>query len=620
MTGHPPGGGAQPYPFGINCVDIIMKTTLLAAGAVLAAACAIPAAASDYDRRDSHGYEVWASDQSNSVPGAEGPGLDGSYMWIWDSRSIERQIAGRGDAQPLPCLPQRFTRGSLRKLIRRVVELRSFDIFEGPCNLNDVFPADLREFGSDGRPTGNTLGDLTRFGRLHGMLADPQQRYVTANIFAPSGGYVGIIDTRQKAAVALFRVTKTNATAVERSVHMSFWDEDGDAVIVANLHGKVLERIDVIRNARGRILHADFNRSASLGVGKGMEVLEGATYFKGLNAHGQRLRSGMIGSYNQADFSDLTPNGVCKENGCASGPDGEAGGRVNNVIICPIPSRGGNAYVTMGGGGLLIAKTGETPMRIVGEYGNQVINGAGCGGGQAGDEMWINAGVSASGAGEMQSTFTMYTLDDTAFDGPANPQNMPMPVTVFKDPSNTNTIGNLDGTDMPNTTGQIPGMTTRRDAHGVAVTVDESYIHNVDRIQNNVEVFNTATRERFTYDLTSADGQGNGTGPCEDFSVDDDPALPSNDPAPDLLERTPDGRYLAIAFRGPNPVSVGHAAQGSCPGVGIVELTNGGASGRLVTVLRSTNSVDTTDAASPGGYVYSGREHSDIHGAIVVGK
>ena len=39
-----------------------------------------------------------------------------------------------------------------------------------------------------------------------------------------------------------------------------------------------------------------------------------------------------------------------------------------------------------------------------------------------------------------------------------------------------------------------------------------------------------------------------------------------------LLEITPNGKFLMIAFRGPVPVSVPHSAQGSCPGVGIVRL------------------------------------------------
>ncbi len=552
-----------------------------------------------------NGYEVWASDQSNSVSGENSAGVKGSFLWIWDSDDIARQLAGGPLAKPIAC--ERYDKGKTKKNV-------------GPCDLLDVFPQNLKEVSTDG-PTGNTLADLNGFGRLHGMLPDPQNRYVTANIFAPNGGYVGIIDTRTKEAIALFRVTGTNVgggTDV-RSVHMSFWDSDGSSIIVANLNGKVLERIDVTRNGSGKIKSATFNQSASLGVGKGMEVTAPATFFTGKNAHGRKMIGSISGNYSEADFSDLTPNGVCKENGCDDGPDGAAGGRPNNVIICPVPSTARNAYITMGGGGLLVANTDATPMSIVGEYGNQVINGAGCGGVQTGDDMWLNAGVSASGAGATWSTFTMYVLDDTAYSGGFNPENMPAPFEVFKDAGNTATGGNTTGP-ASNNSGQLPGLTTRRDAHGVAATIDNGYVHNVDRIQNVVEVFNTTDYTRTTYDLTSMDGQGNGTGPCAASSVMDDMGLPGNDPAPDLLERTPDGRYLMIAFRGPAPVSVTHSAQGSCPGVGIVELLNGGSSGRLVGVLRTTNTIDTSMTNAPGGYSYMGNERSDIHAATVVRK
>lgn len=578
----------------------IMKLIYLSAMALatLSFSFATSAAAKD-------GYEVWASDQSNSVSGAAGAGTIGSYIWIWDSSDIEAQLAGQGDAKPIGC--GKNSGGKAKSNI-------------GPCDLLDVFPQNLKEYDADGTPTGNKLSDLNGFGRLHGMLPDPQNRYVTANIFAPSGGYVGIIDTESKGAVALFRVTGTNVgggTDV-RSVHMSFFNADGSAILVANLNGKVFERIDITRNGSGKIKAANFNRSASLGVGKGQTITSEATVFKGKNAQGKKLIGGIIGDYADADFGDLTPNGKCKENGCASGDDGAAGGRPNNVIICPIPSTNRNAYITMGGGGLIVANTDATPMAIVGEYGNQVVNGAGCGGGQMGNEMWVNAGVSASGAGATQSTFTMYAIDDTSFNA-ANPENLPAPNEVFKDGGNTMTIGNLSGP-LSNNTGQLPGLTTRRDAHGVAVTLGETHIHNVDRIRNNVEVFDAVTKARTSYDLTSADGQGNGIGPCAAKSVDDDAGLPGNDPAPDLLERTPDGKYLMIAFRGPRPVSVRHSAQGSCPGVGIVALKDNGASGQLVGVLRTTNSVDDSGAGAPGGHAYTGAEHSDIHAATVVRK
>lgn len=146
------------------------------------------------------------------------------------------------------------------------------------------------------------------------------------------------------------------------------------------------------------------------------------------------------------------------------------------------------------------------------------------------------------------------------------------------------------------------------------------YVHTVDRIQNVVEVFDSVTQSRIgTYDLTTMNGQGGiDLGPCLAASVADDAGLPQNDPAPDLLERTPDGRYLMIAFRGPGPVSVAHAGQGSCPGVGVVELLEGGRSGRLVGVLRSSNTVATNTVSAPGGYPYTGAERSDIHGATVI--
>ncbi len=47
-------------------------------------------------------YEIWASDQSNSVAGAA-TGLVGSYIWVWDSADVDTQLAGGVDAMPLSC-------------------------------------------------------------------------------------------------------------------------------------------------------------------------------------------------------------------------------------------------------------------------------------------------------------------------------------------------------------------------------------------------------------------------------------------------------------------------------------------------------------------------------------
>jgi hypothetical protein len=51
--------------------------------------------------------------------------------------------------------------------------------------------------------------------------------------------------------------------------------------------------------------------------------------------------------------------------------------------------------------------------------------------------------------------------------------------------------------------------------------------------------------------------------------------------------------------------------------VGIIEILDNGASGRLVGVLRTTNTIDTAPVSAKGGHSYSGKEHSDIHGAAI---
>lgn len=425
---------------------------------------------------------------------------------------------------------------------------------------------------------------------------------------------IGVMDAETKEAVALFRATQTGTG---RTNHMSFWRYDGLAILVCNLDGRIVERIDVTRDVTGRIIALTYNMKAGLGVGKGQTVVEPPRVYLGSNAVGHPL----IGSIEagNSDFSDLTPNGFCKENGCTTGPNGSSGGRPNNAILCPIPANN-NAlvYVTLAGGGLLVIDSSTTPMAIVAEYGNEVINGAGCAGTQANGLIHLDGGVSAGAAGLTQSTYAVYVLSHAAFPfAPGhNSENQPLPVVVLKDPTNTLTNGNHDHSGVSsNDTGQIPGTTTRRDAHGVVATVDEKYVHTGDRIQNKVEVVRTRGQSKpvAIYDLTSENGEGRGIGPCLAASVTDDPSMPLNDPAPDLISRSPNGDYLFVALRGPAPVTANHAAQGSCPGIGIIKLEKGGKSGRLYGVIRTTNTVDTAPSSPPGGYAYTGRERSDVH-------
>ena len=87
-------------------------------------------------------------------------------------------------------------------------------------------------------------------------------------------------------------------------------------------------------------------------------------------------------------------------------------------------------------------------MRIVGEYGNRIVSGAVCGGVEAQGSMFFYGGVSASSAGATQSTFILYALDDSKFDANVDdPKEItPFPSQIFNDATNTNTIGNMDGT------------------------------------------------------------------------------------------------------------------------------------------------------------------------------
>ncbi len=531
-------------------------------------------------------YEVWASDQSNSVAGEASRGVNGSFLHVFDGTDVENYVAGGAAPSPLPC---------------------NGGATAGPCDIHAIFPDTLAEYDANGA-TGATLADVGPIGRLHGAIPDPQHKYVNVNLFSPGKGYVGIVTADTKEAVALFRVTGTDAG---RSLHMSFWNSDGSALLLANLHGRILERIDITRDDNGNITGVSFNQSASMGVGA-TSISESAKVYLGTNGAGNPMLGSVDGAYTAEATALLTPNGKCRQNGCGAGPDGSLGGRPGNVIVCPIVSSNDKVYVTFGGGGLLVADASVTPMKIVGEYGNNVINGAGCGGVEAGGNVYLNAGASASGAGATQSVFTMYRVTTNFPDAPSYyPENFPRPRTLFKDPNNTATGGNVTGP-ASNGTGQLPGVATRRDAHGAVATNSGHYVHNGDRVQNVMRSFNVATGASSEYSLTN--------GVCAQVAATDVPAIYSDDPAPDLMDRSPNGDYLFFAARGPAPVSVTHAAQGSCPGIGVIRLDEHGKSGTLVKVIRTFNTIDTAPADAPGGYTYTGTERSDPHGVTVVIK
>ena len=519
------------------------------------------------------GWEVWLSDQSDSADiSADNPtGTYGSRILIYESSDILAAPPGWYAEDDPDYAPT-------------VIE------------ADDVFPSAFEELGVNVQ-------------RLHGMLPDhPTHRYMNANFFGPGVGLVGIIDAEgqctqqdngvreckriqgdpleaEKLAKALFRTTGPAGSAP--SNHMSFFSLDGTKLIVANLGAKLLERIDY--NAQTDTF--TFNKAATLDLVGGrdltaMEAMADST-----------LPDGRVsGEY--TNFQTMyTPSGALKE-----GP-----GRPNNVVVCPRPSSNNqHVYVTFGGGGLFVVDMTTEPMSIVAEYTNDVISGAGCGGEEAGGFMYINAGVSASGAGEDDSVFVLYRLPLDYPDGasPHTTPNMPPPVKFFEEKR----LGITDE----------EGLASRRDAHGMFASHDDRYLYQVDRIQNNIEVFDLdkiidrpdATLEEQaeahagTIDLT---GSGVCVGEGAPFVDQDGEGYEFNDdPAGDSLDLSPDGSRIIVSFRGPHPATVWHAAVGSCPGFGVVTLNDDGSTGTLTHVFRTFLS-DATGT----------KNLSDIHAAVV---
>ena len=517
-------------------------------------------------------WEIWLSDQSNSadISVANPTGTYGSRILVYEGHTIMMARPGTyNEDHP------------------------SF----GPTVIEavDVFPNAFSAFG-------------VNVERLHGMLPHPSHRFMNANFFGPGVGLIGIIDAEGqctltaegnkicgpirgtkseavKLAKALFRTTGPEGSAP--SNHMSFWSADGTKLIVANLGAKLLERIDYDQETDT----FTFNKGATLDLvgGRDLTVMEAQA--------DPTLPAGRVsGEY--ANFQTLyTPSGALKQ-----GP-----GRPNNVVVCPIPSSNSqHVYVTFGGGGLFVVDMTTEPMSIVAEYTNDVISVAGCGGAEGGGFMHLNAGVSASGAGADDSTFILYRLSLDYPDGAA-PHAVPNepPVVTFFEEKTMNITSAAE-------------LASRRDAHGVVMSPDGRYLYQFDRIQNNVEVFDTdkiintlnatlseqAEAHAATIDLT---GSGYCVGESAQFVNQDGEGYEFNDdPAPDLVDISPDGRMLIASFRGPNPVTVKHAALDSCPGFGVVTLEGDGATGTLTHVFRTFLS-DATGT----------RNLSDIHAAAV---
>ncbi len=252
----------------------------------------------------------------------------------------------------------------------------------------------------------------------------------------------------------------------------------------------------------------------------------------------------------------MTPNGVLRE----------FAGRPDNAPILVVPDATSTlAFVTLRGGGLFVVD--PTTMEILAEYDRTTVHASGFGGIEANGHMYIN-----SGAGDEHtnpSEFDVYRFPLAGY-AAANLPNTPAPVVVYSDDT-------------------VPPA-HERDAHGVVATKDNRYVWMFDRGLRVAEVFDTLSRRaRKSHVNTIA------------------LAHPLSDrPTPDLADISPCGNWIFVSLRGPNPLSGSpHAATGSTPGLGVIQVNQGGKGGVLKSVVRISN-IDT-----------AGVDRADAHGIRV---
>lgn len=484
-------------------------------------------------------YEVWLSDQANTqgISSQSLTGTHGGKIRIYESTDLDQ---------------------------------------DPPVNNPVVLDVTADLFPSADATTGAHVS------RIHGILPSPDHVYMALNFVG--SGHLGLVDGRTKQPVCLFRTT---GTTTGRQNHMSFWTPDGQHIIVANQNGRMLERVDVVRNQDGMPEQFVFNGTASLDLVGGPNRIQAQPIAVDMEPS-DGISCSVSGVVADAQPT-TTPTGASKQ---------AAGLRTLNAPICPIPaSNSRHAFTTLGGGGMFVIDVTATPMAIVGEYDLSVVRAAGCGGAEADGFMHLNTGTS----GPNISEFSIYRFWLDYPIAPAfNAPNTPAPLAVWQDPDNGKVAGQ---------NGLLVG--TNRDAHGVVIVQNTQsgtakYLHQMDRIRNNVEVFklsppwnNLSTRHEGTYSLTASGACGGTLGTTR-----------TNDPTPDLADLSagegPKGDRIYVALRGPFPLTVSHAADGSCPGLGIIDLSPNRRSGNLTAVMET--SVINGD---------NSRNLSDPHAAIV---
>jgi hypothetical protein len=232
----------------------------------------------------------------------------------------------------------------------------------------------------------------------------------------------------------------------------------------------------------------------------------------------------------------------------------ENGERPDNAPICPITESSSTyAFITLRGGGLIVADVTATPMKVVATLDNNQVHPAGCGGIEASGTMYINSG---GGWPIAPLSYDIYALDMT---------NLPKSVAA-------KLLSQRDS--------------QFADSHGMAAV--GRYVWSADRAGNNIEIIDTLSNLSVSsVDLvTSA----------------------NNDPAPDLMDISPDGQYVFVGLRGPTPLTGNdksvNNAKGTIPGVGVIHVDAGGKVGHYKGQASITNMKD-------------GKETADTHGIAV---
>ena len=121
------------------------------------------------------------------------------------------------------------------------------------------------------------------------------------------------------------------------------------------------------------------------------------------------------------------------------------------------------------------------------------------------------------------------------------------------------------------------------DSHGM-IGVGR-YVWSADRAGNNVEIIDTVSNLSVgAIDLVA---EGNA------------------DPAPDLMDVAPDGQYVFVGLRGPNPLTGNdkgvHNAKGTIPGVGVIHVDASGKVGHYKGQAVITNKKDDKETADTHG-------------------